>query len=150
MVRRPAAGERETVAEGVLDTVHGLVGDRWSLHSNGTPPSKDTQLTLMNSRFAALVAGRDDRWELAGDQLYVDLDLSPANIPPGTRLQVGTALVEVSDAPHTGCGKFIRRFGIDAAKLANSQIGRELNLRGINAMVITGGVVRPGDAIAKA
>ena len=86
---------------------------------------------------------------LAGDQLYVDLDLSDENLPPGTRLLLGSAVIEVTAEPHTGCGKFVRRFGVDAMKFVNSADGRQLNLRGINAKVIVGGIVRPGDTIAK-
>jgi MOSC domain-containing protein YiiM len=103
----------------------------------------------MNARAAALVAGPRDRWAVAGDQLYVDLDLSGANLPAGTRLRIGSAVIEVTAVPHTGCGKFLRRFGIEAQKLVNSPAGRELNLRGINARVVTPGVIRCGDAVTK-
>jgi MOSC domain-containing protein YiiM len=103
----------------------------------------------MNARAAALVAGPRARWALAGDQLYVDLDIGYANLPPGIRLSVGETVIEVSAEPHTGCGKFLRRFGVDAQKLVNSPAGRELNLRGINTRIVTGGVVRCGDKIVK-
>ncbi len=116
---------------------------------NGTPPNPAAQLTVMNARAAALVAGRPDHGGLAGDQLYIDLDLSSRNLPPGTRLAIGATIIEVTDEPHTGCGKFVRRFGVDAMKFVNSAAGRELNLRGINTRVIVGGVIRTGDAIAK-
>jgi MOSC domain-containing protein YiiM len=145
-VRRPAEDEREVVAEASLDPVEGLVGDSWHARSNGSA-DPDTQLTLMNARSAALVARTPERWPLAGDQLYVDLDLSVANLPPGTRLSVGSAVIEVSPVPHRGCGKFSRRFGVDAMKFVNSGAGRELNLRGINARIVTGGIVRTGDSI---
>lgn len=146
IVRRPAENEREVLTEGMLDTSIGLVGDCWS--SDSTDP--DTMLTLMNSRAAAAVAGSTDRWALAGDQLFVDLDLSVANLPPGTRLNVGSAVIEVTEIPHRGCGKFTARFGVDAAKFVNSKLGRELNLRGVNARVLTSGAVRTRDAISKA
>lgn len=145
IARRPAEDEREVLDEAHLDPVQGLVGDRWS--PNGKHP--DTALTLMSARAAALVAGPRARWALAGDQLYVDLDISYANLPPGTRLSLGDAVIEVTAMPHTGCGKFLRRFGVDAQKLVNSPAGRELNLRGINARVLTAGVVRRGDRIRK-
>jgi MOSC domain-containing protein YiiM len=148
-VRRPDDDQREVLTEGELSIDVGLVGDKWSVAQNGTAPNPQAQLTLMNARAAALVAGRADHGGLAGDQLYVDLDLSDENLPPGTRLSVGSAVIEVTAEPHTGCGKFVRRFGVDAMKFVNSAEGRQLNLRGINAKVIVGGIVRPGDTIAK-
>lgn len=103
----------------------------------------------MNARVAALVAGHPDRWQHAGDQLFVDLDLSCENLPPGSRLATGSAVVEITDLPHRGCGKFATRFGTDALRFVNSSVGRDLNLRGVNARVIAGGAVRRGDAIVK-
>jgi hypothetical protein len=144
IARRPGKDERDVLEEAELDPAEGLIGDHWRIERGA-----DTQLTLMSSRAAALVAGPRDRWALAGDQLYVDLDLGYANLPPGTRLSVGSAVIEVTAVPHTGCGKFVRRFGLDAQKLVNSPAGRELNLRGINAKVVTGGIVRRGDTISK-
>jgi hypothetical protein len=149
IVRRPAEGEREVLEQAELDTVEGMVGDRWS-NTRPDPSSRENQLTLMGSRAAALVSGGPDGWAIAGDQLYVDLELSYDNLRPGTRLRLGSAVIEVTALPHTGCGKFVKRFGIDAQKLVNSAVGRELNLRGINAKVVTGGAVRRGDRIAKA
>jgi len=146
IVRRPAVDEREVLAEGELDLAVGLVGDRWHL---GSSPTNDSQLTLINSRLAQLVAQSRERWPLAGDQLYVDLDLSVENLPPGTQLAVGDAVIEVSDVPHTGCAKFSARFGSDAVKLVNKGEGRELRLRGMNARVVTPGTIRVGDAVAK-
>jgi MOSC domain-containing protein YiiM len=108
------------------------------------------QLTLMNVRSATLIAGAPERRQLAGDQFFVDLDLSVDNIPPGSRLKLGDATVEITEIPHRGCGKFSARFGVDALKFVNSEVGRELNLRGVNAKIIDGGVVRRGDTIAKA
>ena len=103
----------------------------------------------MNARTVALVAGDRERWPLAGDQLYVDLDLSPENLPPGARLEVGTAVVEISDVPHTGCAKFTERFGSAAIRFVNGSSGRAHRLRGVNARVVQNGVVRPGDPIRK-
>jgi hypothetical protein len=142
VVARPGEGEREVLEAGVLDPGEGLISDRWEAH-DGRP---DLQLKLMNARVADLVAGSRERWPLAGDQLFVDLHLC---VPPGTRLAVGTAVVEITDQPHRGCGKFSARFGVDALKFVNSPAGRELNLRGVNARVVARGEVRPGDAIAK-
>jgi hypothetical protein len=153
IVRRPAENEREVVTEAELSTEEGLVGDCWK--TNPRPdrpdgsPHPDAQLTLMNSRVAALVAGDPGRRPLAGDQLYVDLDLSVSALAPGTRLSVGTAVIEVTALPHRGCGKFQARFGVDAMKFVNSKVGRELNLRGVNAKVVVGGVVREGDELVR-
>ena len=149
IVRRPAEGEREILEHAQLDAVEGMVGDRWS-STRRDSTSRENQLTLMSSRAAALVSGGPDGWAIAGDQLYVDLALGYGNLPPGTRLRLGSAVIEVTAELHTGCGKFLKRFGIDAQKLVNSPAGRELNLRGINAKVITAGAVRRGDRIAKA
>jgi MOSC domain-containing protein YiiM len=107
------------------------------------------QLNIMNARSTALVAQGRDRWPLAGDQLYVDLDLSGRNLPPGTRLALGTAVIEVTAIPHTGCSKFVSRFGAEAMKFVNSPVGRELNLRGICARVVEPGTVRAGDRVTK-
>jgi MOSC domain-containing protein YiiM len=147
IARRPAEDEREELQQAELNPDAGLVGDRWEscAHKHG----RDTQVTLMNSRVAELVAGPRARWAIAGDQLYVDFDLSAANLPTGTRLRVGSAVIEVTAIPHTGCGKFSRRFGLHALKLGNSSAGRELNLRGINAKVLRAGIVKPGDRIEK-
>ena len=146
IVRRPAVDDRQVLEEGELDLVVGLVGDRWHL---GASPINDAQLTLMNARAAALIARSRDRWPLAGDQLYVDLDLSVDNLPAGTRLAVGEAVVEITAVPHTGCSKFSARFGSDALKFVNKSPGRELRLRGANARVVTPGAVRAGDPISK-
>jgi MOSC domain-containing protein YiiM len=151
IVRRPQSGEREVVTEAELDPVEGLVGDNWRARGSRDPEGPDpaTQLNIMNSRVIALVAQTKERWQLAGDQLFIDFDLSAENVPPGTQLSLGSAVIEVSDEPHTGCGKFIKRFGVDAAKFVNGRVGRQLQLRGINARVIRGGVVRVGDVVRK-
>jgi hypothetical protein len=153
ITRRPEVDARETVEEATLDPERGLIGDNWETKPSLATgwPNPLAQLTLMNARAAALVAGEDrERWALAGDQLFVDLDLSYANLPPGTRLSVGDAIIEITEEPHRGCGKFSARFGLDNLKLVNSKVGRELNLRGVNASVVSGGTVRRGDEIAKA
>jgi hypothetical protein len=153
LVRRPAVDEREVVDEVELDLVEGLVGDNWLTRgsramADGSANPK-AQLTVMNARLAAVVAGPREQWAAAGDQLYVDFDLSKENVPPGTRLAVGSAVIEVTDEPHTGCAKFSARFGSAALRFINSPVGRELNLRGINARVVEPGRVRRGDAISK-
>ena len=151
VVRRPAVGEREVVTEAILDPRVGMIGDSWSTrpsrHTPDRSPCRDMQVTLMCSRVAAAVAGPIARWPLAGDQLYVDLDLSAAALPTGTRLRVGTAVVEVTEIPHLGCAKFAARFGKDALRFVNAKVHRPLRLRGINTRVVMGGVVRPGDVV---
>jgi MOSC domain-containing protein YiiM len=153
IARRPAEDEREVLDQARLDTHEGLEGDTWRVRgSSHTPdggPNPDSQLTLMNARAAAAIAGERERWALAGDQIYVDLDLSVTNLPPGSRIQVGSAVIEFSETPHTGCSKFSARFGVDALRFVNSQVGRELRLRGANCRVIVSGTVRPGDEIRK-
>src|SRR5688500_18066388 len=137
IVRRPAVGKRDVLTLGHLDPLVGLIGDTWNRRGSSRmldrSPHPDMQINVMSSRVVGLIAGDRDRWPLAGDQLYVDLDLSAANVPPGTRLAVGEALLEVTAQAHTGCGKFADRFGVDAMKFVNSATGRRLNLRGINA-----------------
>ena len=151
IVRRPAIEAREVLERGDLDLTHGLVGDTWSRRGSSRSldggPHPLMQLNIMNARAVALVAQSPHRWPLAGDQLFVDLDLSGANLPAGTRLSIGSAVVEVTPEPHTGCAKFVARFGVDAMKFVNSTIGRELNLRGINAKVVQPGEIQVGDLV---
>ena len=153
IVRRPRPKQREILLEGELSPVEGLVGDNWSFRKNfrstDGAPDPEMQLNIMNSRAIALVAQEKERWQLAGDQLFIDLDLSTENLPPGTQFTLGSAIIEVTAVPHTGCKKFVERFGVDAMKFVNSKIGRELNLRGINAKVIQAGVIRVGDKAQK-
>ena len=146
IVRRPSEGERDVLDEAQLDPVQGVVGDRWYAGGRG---ERERQLTLMNARAAALIARKREHWPLAGDQLYVDFDLSGEHIPPGTQLAVGSAVIEVTDDPHIGCKKFSARFCLDALVFVNSPEGRALNLRGINTRVVRAGTVRVGDAIRR-
>lgn len=154
IVRRPRVGEREVLEDAQLDLVEGLVGDTWRFRASSRMPDKtsphpDKQINVMNARAIALLAQDPARWALAGDQLYVDLDLGQANLPPGIRLGIGTAVIEVTALPHTGCAKFVERFGLDAMRFVNSPVGRELNLRGINARVVQAGSIRRGDIARK-
>ena len=153
IVRRPSEGMRETLQTGELNHEEGLAGDNWNLlPSRRSPdggPHIEMQLNMMNARAIALIAQSPERWQLAGDQLYVDLDLSEANLPAGTRLAIGTAVIEVTAEPHTGCAQFSERFGADAQKFVNSDGGREVRARGINAKVIRPGTVTRGDQITK-
>ena len=153
IVRRPRTDHREVLQEAELDPVKGLIGDSWCVRpSSKTPdrsPHPEMQINIMNSRVTALVAQAKERWPLAGDQLYLDMDLSKENLPAGSRIQVGSAVLEVSPLPHTGCHKFVSRFGMDAMKFVNSPLGKELCLRGINAKVIQAGMVQVGHIVKK-
>ncbi|MBX0328155.1 hypothetical protein K2Z83_10740 [Oscillochloris sp. ZM17-4] len=153
IVRRPDSGAREVLAEGELDLADGLSGDNWRARGSSRTADgaahPDMQLTLINARLLALIAGGEDRWPLAGDQLVVDLDLGAENLPPGTRLSIGAAVVAVTAQPHTGCAKFLARFGRDALAFISAPEGKRLNLRGINAKVIRPGRIRVGDMVRK-
>ena len=153
IVRRPSTDEREVVEAGDLDIAHGLVGDNWRsrgsrMTDNGSA-HPEMQLNLMNSRVISLVAGSEDRWALAGDQFFVDLNLTKENLPAGTRLAMGSAVIEVTEVPHLGCRKFSDRFGTEATKFVNSKRGKKLCLRGINAKVVKSGRVSTGDRIQR-
>ena len=153
IVSRPRPGARVRLDEAALDEAVGLVGDTWngrvSSRTSDGSPHPDMQLTVMNVRAIALLAQTEDRWALAGDQLYIDLDLTAENLPAGTRLTIGAATIEVTAQPHTGCGKFAERFGVDAQTFVNSADGRRLRLRGINARVVQAGRIRVGDVVSR-
>jgi hypothetical protein len=153
IVRRPQVGQREILEQGRLDLAEGLVGDSWRMRSSRRTsdgsPHPDMQLNVMNSRVVALVSQDRARWHLAGDQLFVDFDLSEANLPAGTQVAIGGAVIEVTAQPHTGCSKFVERFGPDATTFVNSPERRHLHLRGINARVVRAGAVRVGDTLRK-
>lgn len=153
IVRRPETDAREVLQEGQLDLALGLMGDTWHLRGSSRTEDgsshPDMQLNIMNARAAQLVAQDKERWQLAGDQLYIDLDLSDENLPPGTQLAIGSAVVEVTAQPHNGCNKFVARFGLDAMIFVNSEVGKQLHLRGINAKVVQPGTIRAGDVVKK-
>jgi MOSC domain-containing protein YiiM len=153
IVRRPADGHREVLENGEIDLAVGLVGDNWktrgSRHMPDGSANPNSQVTIMNARVIALVAREKQRWPLAGDQLYVDFDLSASNIPPGTQLAIGSAVLEVTAQPHAGCKKFAERFGVECVEFVNSPAQKELQLRGINAKVIQPGTIRVGDAVRR-
>jgi MOSC domain-containing protein YiiM len=150
--RRPRIDEREVLEEGTLDLELGLTGDSWKPRGNHRTPDgsadPDRQLTVMNSRVVSLVAQQKERWPLAGDQIFVDLDLSFDNLPEGSRLMVGSAIIEVTPPPHNGCKKFTARFGVDATEFISTPLGKRLRMRGLNAKVVEPGAFRVGD-IAK-
>lgn len=153
IARRPNVDEREIMDEVELDLSDGMVGDSWKSRGSSSThdgsANLDAQITVMNARTIALLAQTEDRWSLAGDQLFVDFDLSDDNIPAGTRLAIGSAVIEVSSKPHTGCSKFSSRFGLEALKFVNSPEGKYLHLRGINTRVVQAGTVRAGDVVKK-
>jgi len=153
IVRRPHVEEREVLTEGSLDTVEGLEGDNWktrgSTKTADNSPHPEMQINIMNSRVIDLVANGKDRWHLAGDQLFIDMDLSDENLPAGTKLSIGEAVLEVTPIPHSGCKKFTARFGLEAMKFVNSPLRKELHLRGINAKVVQAGSIRTRDTVKK-
>ena len=149
IVRRPDIDEREILHQAILNPQEGLVGDNWKSRSPNGGPRPERQLTIMNSRVISLLANEKDDWVLAGDQLYIDMDLSVTNLPPGTQLNVGTAIIEITALPHTGCRKFSERFGVNALEFVNSPTNKEFRLRGVNAKVIQAGEVRYGDIVTK-
>ena len=153
IVRRPQTDEREILQEGELSLVDGMVGDNW--RSRGSAATEDgsahpeMQLNIMSARAISLIAQDKERWQLAGDQLFIDMDLSDENLPAGSRLALGSAIIEITAIPHTGCKKFSARFGKDAMIFVNSPEGKRLHLRGINAKVIQPGIIRTGDNVVK-
>ena len=153
IVRPPAIGEREVIDVGELDVAEGLVGDTWATRgSSRTPDGKANpaaQVTMINSRLLALLAQAEEWWQLSGDQLVIDMDMSIENLPPGTRLSIGSALIKVSAEPHTGCAKFVERFGRDALRFIHTPTGRRLRLRGVNTQVVQSGTIRVGDFAIK-
>jgi hypothetical protein len=153
IVRRPRTNEREVLHEARLDLHNGLVGDNWRTRGSRSMPdgtaNPEMQLNVMSARVAALLSGERERWRLAGDQLFVDLDLSMENLPAGTRLAIGGAVIEVTAVPHTGCAKFTQRFGSAAMKFVNSPAGKLHRLRGLNAKVVVPGTIQEGDCVQR-
>jgi hypothetical protein len=153
IVRRPVAGAREVLQSAELSLIEGLVGDNWlvrgSRHTEDGKAHPSAQITLMNSRVIQAIAQDSAFWPLAGDQFFVDLDLSADNLLPGTRITLGGAVLQVSDYPRNGCGKFTERFGSDATKFINSPEGRAARRRGVNTFIVQPGVVRVGDVVTK-
>lgn len=153
IVCRPDVDQREVLHEAELDVRDGLVGDNWKVRGSRKTPDgsahPEMQINIMNSRVTELVAQEKERWPLAGDQLYIEMDLSRENLPAGSRIAVGSAVLEVSPLPHTGCHKFVARFGLEAMQFVNSDLGKQMCLRGINAKVVQGGIVKVGQTAKK-
>lgn len=153
IVRRPEENERDVLEEGELCLERGLIGDNWKTRGSSRTDDgfghPEMQLNIMNARAAKLIAVEDDRRKLAGDQLFIDINLSDENLPVGCKLSIGDAEVEVTAIPHNGCKKFANRFGVEAVKFVNSVEGKRLHLRGINAKVVKPGKIRQGDVVTK-
>ena len=161
IVRRPDVDRREVVQEGRLDVAYGLVGDTWNVRGSTStpdgspnpppppPPPPEAQVTIINSRALDLMAQSEDRWPLSGDQLVIDIDMGMENLPPGTQLSVGSAVIEISEKPHTGCVKFADRFGKDALRFVSTPMAMDMRLRGVNTRVVRSGTIRAGDIVEK-
>jgi MOSC domain-containing protein YiiM len=153
IVRRPAIERREELSEATLSNEYGLAGDTWhargSRHTPDGSAERARQITLMSAAAIQLFSGDKSIWSLAGDQLYVDFDISVENLPPGAQLRIGGATLSISEEPHTGCAKFAARFGRDASRLLLTEEGKRLRLRGVNASVVEGGTIRVGDEVVK-
>jgi hypothetical protein len=153
IVIRPDVDQRKILQEGYLDVEKGLVGDNWSTKGSSKTTDgtshPDMQLNIMNSRCISHIAKNKDRWQLAGDQLFIDMNLSDENLPPETQLNIGEATIEITAIPHNGCKKFTQRFGMDAVKFVNSPIGKKMHLRGINAKVVKSGKINNRDIVSK-
>lgn len=153
IVCRPKIETRKILDVVELDKEIGMMGDNWSDRGSSSTPDNssdiEAQLTIMNSRVISLMTGSDEQWELAGDQLYIDMDISRNNLAPGTQIKIGSAVIEVSKKPHTGCKKFSNRFGVDALKFVSTPLGKELCLRGINTRIVESGIVKTGDVVKK-
>lgn len=153
IVVRPQSGERLDLSHVAISLAHGTHGDHWAKGCWKTTedgkPHPDVQICIMNARAIALIAGDRSRWPLAGDNLYIDMDLAPENLRPGQRLAIGTAVIEITDTPHNGCDSFVRRFGRDATVFVNDRRGKQHRLRGIYARVVQDGHVTVGDVVRK-
>jgi len=153
IVIRPKENERTVLIDAQLSSRLGVHGDDWFKNSyirlpDGSP-HPDVQVSLMNSRCIDLLAQEKSRWPLAGDQLYVDLDLSVDNLPVGQQLSIGSVILQVTDQEHTGCNKFAKRYGQAARIFVNSTVGKQLHLRGIYAKVVQDGSLKVGDRVIK-
>ena len=153
IVIRPASEKRLSLQRCRLSPEGGTEGDAWArgcwLKLPDGSPHPDVQICIMNSRMINLLAGEKQRWELAGDNLFIDLDLSRENLQAGQLLRIGECVMEITEQSHNGCAKFSQRFGPSALKVVNSPTGKELRLRGIYAKVINAGDVSVGDRITK-
>jgi hypothetical protein len=153
IVRRPQTDQREVLDAGELDLTVGLVGDNWIDRTSSRMPDGKAhpgmQLNIINSRLIAHICPDGSLRKWAGDQLHIDFNLSSENLPPWTKIQIGEAVIEITDQPHTGCSKFVQRFGRDAMRFVNSGVGKANGLRGLCARVVEAGTIRRGDQVKK-
>jgi len=153
IVRRPETETREIINSVEINLENGLAGDNWkargSTHTSDHSADPETQITLMNTRVIQLLSGDKENWGWAGDQLFVDMDLSMDNLPPHSQIQIGSVILEISAKPHTGCKKFSGRYGIEALEFISTPLGKSLRMRGVNAKVIQSGDIQVGDVIKK-
>jgi MOSC domain-containing protein YiiM len=143
IVRRRQDGVRETPSRVQLSPEEGVPGDGWSRRP---PRDPDAQLAVMRRDVAELIANGQPL-TLFGDNLFVELDLSAANLPVGSRLRLGEAEAVVTAKPHNGCRKFNGRFGQDALRFVQQRPTRDQNFRGIYWKTIASGEVAVGDPI---
>lgn len=153
IVRRPETETREIINSCEISLVNGLEGDNWKARGSSSTPDNsadpEAQITLMNSRVIQLLSGDKENWQWAGDQFFVDMDLGIENLPPHSRIQIGSVILEISATPHTGCKKFSGRFGVEALAFISTPLGKSLRMRGVNAKVIQAGQIKVGDVIRK-
>ncbi len=153
IVVRPASGLREEPQSCDISAAGGVRGDHWAqgcwLSTDDGDPHPDVQICIMNARCIAHIAGSRERWALAGDNLFVDFDIRPENLPPGQRLRIGTAVIEITAVKHAACKSFVERYGQSAAVFVNARKGMSLRLRGVYARVIEDGRVTVGDRVVK-
>lgn len=143
IVRRREGGTRELLERVALTPEEGLPGDAWGRRP---PLNPEAQLAVIQTDIAELIANGQPL-PLFGDNLFLNLDLSRENLPTGSRLRVGAAVLEVTPKPHNGCAKFHARFGAAALRFASHPDRRHLNLRGIYLKVVEGGELAVGDAV---
>ena len=153
IVCRPGSGQRSVLERAELDVEEGLVGDNWrargSRHTEDGSAHPEMQIAIMNSRIIQAIARDRSQWPLAGDQLYIDLDISFENLPVGQRIAIGGTVLEISPYPHHGCKKFSERFGHEAIRYVNDPEAKNLRRRGVYARVIQAGTICVGDTVSK-